>query len=264
MDDSNTEQNIIKLILINLTCLILLIIVLNSTIIQTNYTEDGEEGPSFKWHITSIISPDSEITSDIEYSIFCNTGAGFSSSDVSLFCDFEKSGDVLKTTIYSAIIISIFSLFYLFSLFQKMDIFSEKTIHYLDKYVFAIPPILLIIGNIIWLIMSPSSSEINSFLAVDSGEPFSNFKTFFTFGFYIYYVVIFVNLYLFFQNKNLNISRYWELRNKNIGKTPKEIQEQPFDNLQVKLEKINNLFSEGIISESERDKLRESEISKII
>ena len=121
MDDSNTEQNIKKLILINLTCLILLIIVLNSTIIQTNtIVNDGEEGAHIKWQITSISSSaeNAEITGDIEYSLLCNTGIGFSSAEVSLFCDFEKSGDILKTTIYLAIIILICSLFYLFSLFQ--------------------------------------------------------------------------------------------------------------------------------------------------
>ena len=265
MQETNTSDKIKKIILLNIVFLALLIISLNSTIIQTTYIEEGEESDiKLKFKIESIESSYDLTVNEIDYGLVCSSSGQSSMEDTSMFCDLEKAGNILKIALYSTILISSFSLFYLFTLFLKLDFFSEKTIYYIDKYTFSIPLIILILGNLIWITLVPTSSQISTYWALDTGEPFSNYSTIFTFGFYLNYLIILVNICLFIININWPISKYWNQRNKNPGKTEKEIHETPFNNLQVKLEKIDTLLSEGIITESERDKLRESEMSKII
>ena len=254
------RANGIKIIIsLNIICISLLIFSLNSNMMETKIIEDGEI-TYLGWEIDGFTSEPYD-NDEIDYSILCSpiTQSTSDTSTTDIFCDFEESGNFLKPMIYIGIIIISFSTFYLVSLLNKWDIFTEKTINYIDKYIFLLPLLIITLGFALWFIISPTNSDIDiSFSEMD----YESTKTTFSTATISIILSLMMGLFSFSSNRNWRIHKHWNSRNKQPKKSNTELLETPFEDLEIKLNKINNLFSEGIISEEERDKLRENEISK--
>lgn len=251
------QENKPKIIIfISILFLITSIMSLNSPWMKM---DDKEEFPEdLEYYIDEVKVSSDGFTATVNYEYLCSDGISDDNpKNENHFCEFDKSNKILKIIIYISIIIVIGLLLIIASDFLENPIISKKLNLTLQKRISIISPIMSTSYFVIWFISTPSIESMQNQL---NFSDYYDYAGSYSYGIYLYFISIILSICLSYFILNLDmksLEQNNETKNNESKPTKQEIRKLK---LKEKLESIENLFNENIITDEERIKLREKEI----
>jgi len=246
------QENRFKLIITISACFLLFSIVsINSPWMKAEATT-GFFGSDLEYYIDEVVIPMDDGQWSMDYATSCLEV----DDDLTHICEYETPNKILKFTTYIVILMTMILLLLVITSYIEKPIILGEIDHSTQKTALVIPSVIYASNFAIWFFSTPGISLIE----MDFKKAGDDYVAAYSYGFYLYLISVI-----------LSIASSWLIYTSDIRIIKQTSRSEPNGHrlqpvpvrklkLKEKLESIENLFNENIITDEERVKLREKEI----